>query len=198
MTNLNRTSLLLIVTLFLQGCMNVASTGAEAVYNRHSLQKNISEQYITMQAYKALNIKTEEFKNAHISISTYNGEVLLAGQVPEAWQKTKAEQIVKSIPDIGRVYNLVSVGSPSSALTRISDSWITAKVKAKLLASEDLDATQVKVVTENGTVYLMATLQPDEASAAVDIASNTEGVLSVVKIFSYVHISKKIQGPAQA
>ncbi len=186
----------MIISFLLQGCLNVASTSAQAVYNRHNLEKNMIDQYITMKAYKAVKLKTNDFKDANISISTFNKEVLLAGQVPETWQKSRVEQLVRDIPNIERIYNMIHIESPSSSLTRISDSWITAKVKAKLLASEDLDASTIKVVTENGTVYLMAILKPEEADAAVDIARNTQGVQSVVKIFSYMHISKSIKLPA--
>lgn len=183
--------LVLLITGFLQGCLNVATSGAEVVYNRHSIQKNINNQYITMQAYQALYMKTDEFKNANIAISSYNNEVLLAGQVPAAWQKAKAEEIVKKIPDVDNVYNLISIESPSSTLTRVSDAWITTKVKTKLMASNDIDASKIKVVTENGAVYLMGILLPEEADAAVDLARNTEGVQKVVKMFSYVSISKQ-------
>jgi osmotically-inducible protein OsmY len=172
--------------------MNVATTGAEAVYNHHSLKKNFNDQYTTMQIYQALNYETKEFNNANISIATLDGEVLLAGQAPAAWQKEKAGNIAKQIPDVKHVYNLVTISSPSSVLTKMSDTWITAKVKSKLIASDDVDATQIKVMTENGTVYLMATLKPEEAEAALELASSTDGVQSVVKIFSYVTISKKV------
>ncbi len=190
-----RLSLIVMAILCLSGCLNMATTGAEAVYNRRSLQKNFTDQYITMQAYQSLYMKTDQFKDTNISISTYNGEVLLAGQVPHRWQKEKAERLIKQIPDVKRVYNLVIIQSPSSTLTKVSDTWITTKVKTKLLASNDLDATKVKVVTENGVVYLMGILLPEEADAAVDLARNTDGVQSVVKIFSYVNISKRYTPP---
>ena len=173
--------------MFLSGCVNVATTGASAVYNRQSMQKSWKDQHTTLRIYQSMNYKTDKFKNANISIATLNGEVLLAGQAPERWQKEQAEKIAKETPDVKRVYNLVSVASPSSPLTKISDTWITAKVKAKLLASDDLDATAIKVVTENSTVYLMGILKPEEADAAVELASTTDGVQSVVKIFSYIN-----------
>lgn len=184
---------ILLVTLgsvFLAGCADVAMTGAQALYNRHTIQKNVGDQYITMQAYKTLHIDTDKFKDTNITIATYNREVLLAGQVPHEWQRAEAQKLVKEIPNIDQVYNLITISNPSSTLTRMSDSWITTKVKAQLMASNDVDATQVKVVTENGTVYLMGILQPSEAEAAVDVARNTQGVTRVVKIFSYMHISK--------
>lgn len=181
---------LLILTL--TGCLNVATTGAQAVYNHHSLQKTINDQYITMQAYQNLKMKTHDFDSANVSISTYEGDVLLAGQAPMKWQKVKAGQIVKKIPGVVSVYNQIEIASPSSTLTRISDTWITTKIKSKLIASADVDVTQIKVVTENGVVYLMGAVKPDEAIAAIDIASTTIGVLGVVKMFSYVHISKTL------
>lgn len=64
-------------------------------------------------------------------------------------------------------------------------------MKVKLIASEEVDATRIKVVTENGVVYLMGILPSEEAAEAASLASETEGVRSVVKIFSYVRISKK-------
>ncbi len=178
-----------LMMLTMTGCLNVATTGAQAVYNHHSLQKTINDQYISMQAYQGL-VKTHNFTNTNVAISTYEGDVLLAGQVPEAWQKREAEQIIKKIPGVVNVYNQIEVASPSSALTRISDAWITTKIKSRLMASDDVDVTQVKVVTENGIVYLMGVLKPEEARAATDIARTTMGVQSVVRMFSYVHISK--------
>lgn len=182
--------LLLVTVIFIQGCMNVATTGAQAVYNRHHLQREFNDQYATLQIYHALKFKTHQFDNANIAISTYHGEVLLAGQVPTLWQKIKAGQIARHVASVDAVYNLLSVQSPSSVLTRISDTWITTKIKSKYIFSDDLDVSQIKVVTENGTVYLMGVLAPEEANAAVDLASDTDGVQKVVKIFSYIRISK--------
>jgi osmotically-inducible protein OsmY len=183
---------ILAFTMSLQACMNVATSGAEAVYNRHKIEKNLKDQYLTMQAYKALYYDSDQFKDTNITISTYNREMLLAGQAPSMWQRTRAEEIVKKIPDIENIYNLVSIQSPSSSLTRINDAWITTKVKAKFLASNDMDGSQVKVITENGTVFLMGVLLPEHAAAAVDLARNTDGVQRVIKIFSYMKISKKV------
>ena len=181
---------LFFLILLLQGCMNAAVSGAQVVYNRHALQRNLHDQYVTMRVYKALKVDDDRFNGTNISISTYNNEVLLAGQVQNAQQREEAFRIAKEIPHVSQVYNLITVASPSSTLTKLSDAWVTAKIKAQLIASNDVDATQIKVTTENGTVYLMGIVEPNEAQAAVDIASTTEGVERVVKAFSYIRISK--------
>lgn len=174
----------------LSGCMNAAMTGASFAYNHTSIQKNITDQLITRRIYQAINHKSDDFKDANIAIATFNHEVLLAGQVPESWQKNKAEEIAKRFANGNEVHNLIAIGSPSSTLTRLSDSWITAKIKTKLLATGEVDATQIKVVTENGTVFLMGLVLPEVAQAAVDVARNTDGVESVVKVFTYLHVDK--------
>lgn len=175
--------------LMLQGCVSTAVSGAQAIYNRQSIQKSINDQYITLQANKAI-FAEKSLKGTNISIATLNGEVLLAGQAPTFGQRNQAEALIRKIPNIEELYNKIEIAGPSSALVRMSDAWITTKVKSQLIASNDLDASQIKVVTENGTVYLMGLLRPSEARAAAEIASQTKGVEKVVKIFSYMRISK--------
>lgn len=183
---------LALVVCFLQGCADVAVTGAQAVYNRHSIKKNFNDQYTTFKAYQALKKDKILFSETNIAIATFNGQVLLAGQTPASWQRNKAEQLIRRALDgKDEIFNLIIIANPSSSLTKMSDAWITAKVKSKLIASEDLDATQIKVVTENGTVYLMGILPPSEAKAAIELARETDGVSSVVKIFRYIHISRR-------
>lgn len=184
---------LVLAVFFLQGCMSTTMTAASTVYNRQGLKKTLNDQYITLQAYRKLDLdnKDKEFKNANVSVAVLNGEVLLVGEVPQRWQLSRAEELVSSIPDVKKVYNQLRLGAPSSALTRLSDTWLTAKVKGKMIASDDMDASQIKVVSENGTVYLMGTLLTKDANMAVDIARNTDGVTKVVKMFSYVTISKE-------
>ncbi len=174
----------------LSGCVSVATSGASALYNNQSIQKSTHDQYITMRAYQALDIDSDQFKNANINVATFNKVVLLSGQVPESWQKTEAEKIIRKKVGADQVYNLITVAPPATQWTRLQDAWITTKIKTKLLIARDLDATQVKVVTENGTVFLMGILKPTEADVAVNAASSTLGVEAVVKIFSYIKISK--------
>jgi len=59
-----------------------------------------------------------------------------------------------------------------------------------LIATNEIDPSQIKVITENGIVYLVGIVPPEQAEIAIDLARTTDGVQSVVKVFSYVHISK--------
>jgi osmotically-inducible protein OsmY len=68
---------------------------------------------------------------------------------------------------------------------RTSDALVTGKVKTKLFTVDDLDATRVKVVTENGVVYLMGIMNRADADRAAVAASYVGGVDKVVKLFEY-------------
>lgn len=182
--------IILIALTSQMSCTNIAVSSAQAVYNRHSIQKSMNDQYTTLRIYQTLKFNTDEFNDTNIVITTYNGEILLTGQAPQTWQKEKAESIARTIAPDAKIYNFITIGSPTSSLTKLSDSWITTKVKSKIIASDDVDATQIKVVTENGSVYLMGTLPKQAAEAAVDIARETDGVKQVIKMFSYIIISK--------
>ena len=48
-----------------------------------------------------------------------------------------------------------------------------------------LNPLHVKVVTENGVVYLLGIVTEGEANAAVEVARTTGGVRKVVRIFDY-------------
>ncbi|MFN3165365.1 MAG: BON domain-containing protein, partial [Pseudohongiellaceae bacterium] len=45
---------------------------------------------------------------------------------------------------------------------------------------------QVRVITENGAVYLMGLVSETEGDSAARLARNISGVTRVVKVFEYV------------
>ncbi len=187
-------SLILFATITpLQGCVDVAVTGAQATYSRHTLTSTLHDQYLTMQVDRALHWYTEEFKDCNISVSTLNNVVVVVGQVTSQKLHDDINGIVKRVPEVDEFYNLTTINGPVSAMTQMSDSWITTKIKSQLIAENEIDPSQIKVITEDGTVYLIGIITPEQAEIAADLARNTDGVQKVVKIFSYIHISKSVK-----
>jgi osmotically-inducible protein OsmY len=182
--------LVLITLLYLQGCVNAAVTGAQAVYDHHGIQQSFNDHYIKIRAYQTIYAKSNRYKDTHVSVATFNQVALLTGQTPSLEQKIEIERLVKKIPGVKEVYNRIEVAQPISSLISMSDSWITTKIKSRMMATGGVEPSQIKVVTENGTVYLMGIISPSQASVAVQIARTTTGVQSVVKIFAYLRISK--------
>jgi osmotically-inducible protein OsmY len=68
-------------------------------------------------------------------------------------------------------------------MTRTNDAWLTTKIKAALISDSDISGTRVKVVTENGVVYLLGLVTRKKADRITDVAATTSGVKRVVRLF---------------
>jgi osmotically-inducible protein OsmY len=134
---------------------------------------------------KVSNRLTEKYPNAHVSSTSFNKNVLLTGQVADAAAKAEVERIARGVEGVRNVYNEVSVGPVSALSTRTNDSYITSKVKARFLDARRFNPVHVKVVTEEGTVYLMGLVKKQEANDATELARTTSGVTKVVRVFEY-------------
>lgn len=184
----------LFLILLMCGCTEVAtvaSTGGQALYNHNMIKETLDDHYITMKAYQQIyNEDDNRFKNTSVAITTFHNEVLMTGEIPDAAERAEMERLIRQVKGIKRLYNLTIISPPLSPIVQASDAWITGKVKTKIIAMENIDPGQIKVVTENGTVFLMGIVTHDQANRAVQLARTTDGVQSVVKIFYYLTISK--------
>jgi osmotically-inducible protein OsmY len=55
-----------------------------------------------------------------------------------------------------------------------------------MLANSSVPSGQIRVVTDNGIVYLMGIVSQADGDLATDLARNVSGVTRVVKVFEYV------------
>ena len=124
---------------------------------------------------------------ANISVTSFDGILLLTGQVSSADLIPLASAQVEPLRNVRRVYNELTVAGKTSLLSRTNDRWLTTKVKSALSTAESADTTRIKVVTENAVVYLMGLLTRAEADSAAIIARDIQGVQKVVKIFDYIN-----------
>jgi len=185
---------LILSTTILQGCATAvvggAATGAAVVHDRRSAGTFVDDEIIEVKAVKELFSDQEIFDNTHINVTSYNNIVLLSGEAPTDALKNKAASIVSPIPKVRKVHNEIVIAAPSSLLTRSSDTWITAKVKTNLFQVKDspgFDPTRIKVVTENGSVFLMGLVHRNEADIVIDATRTVSGVQRVVKLFEYIN-----------
>lgn len=184
--------IMISLALSLQGCFFVAGAAAGAagvavVYDHRKLEGILKDQEITKKVSDKIVANHALSDGNHIEVTTFNQVVLLTGETSTADERQQAEEIARSNPDVTKVYNELTVKGATSTLTRTSDSWITTKIKTEMLATQDLKSGTIKVVTENGTVYLMGIVTRSQADMAVDIARKASGVQKVVKIFKYTN-----------
>ena len=182
-----------LLTSLLGGCAAVvvtgAATGANAAHDRRTLGAYVDDEGIELKARLAITEDKELYSQTHVNIISVNGVVLLVGQAPTETMRLKIEDLTRGIEKVRVVHNEMTIAAPNSYMTRSSDSLITAKVKGSLFGikgHKGFDPTRVKVVTENGIVYLMGILYRSEADSVATKASRVSGVQKVVKLFEYL------------
>ncbi|EHL32549.1 BON domain-containing protein [Legionella drancourtii] len=178
--------LVLVVTL-LSGCVAAVVTGAAVgmVYDRRGMMTIEADTRLFHVIHKNI-VTNRQFSDSRILVTSFNRVVLLVGQAPTASLRVLAEKIAQSTPGVERVYNEVIVSYPIPLTQRTKDSWITSQVRSSMLARKGLESGSIRIVTENGVVYLMGIVTDRQASLAVDVARRINGVRKVVKIFQYI------------
>jgi osmotically-inducible protein OsmY len=142
----------------------------------------------TIETTATVNIRKADpnLDLAHLTVTSYNGIVLLTGQVINADLRALAAKTAASVKNVRQVRNELEIGANSSFTARSSDTLLTTKVKSKLLGASGIKDSRVKVITENGTVYLMGLVTHAEGDIASKVAQDTSGVQRVVRLFEYV------------
>ena len=164
--------------------------------NREGIQENparrtpgaiVEDQSI--ETIIAVNLKADSlaFRETRFNVVSHNGVVLLVGQIESDSMKQKATEIIaKASSKIKRIHNELEITEKKGILSRGNDTWIATKVRALMLANDQISANQVRVVVENGAVYLMGILTESEGDTAANVARNVVGVTKVIKVFEYI------------
>ncbi|MEZ0136983.1 MAG: BON domain-containing protein [Candidatus Reddybacter sp.] len=190
-TNPYRLALLLTAALSLNACTSlinaVTSEPIQPDPSETSIGTDIDDWQ--MGTMIGVNIKkaSQQLADSHINVSTYNKVVLLTGEVASSELRTLAGNTARNYKDVRQVYNELKLQGSSSLLARTNDSWLTTKVKSKLLANKEIVSGEIEVVTESGIVYLMGIVSRDTADRATAVASHTGGVVKVVRVFEYIN-----------
>lgn len=148
--------------------------------------QRFADESIETKAIVNLHAADDRYDQAHLVIQSYNGYVLIAGQVPSEDLRQLANEVVRKIRDVRRIYNELEVAAASSAMTRASDAWIASKVKTFLLATRNTPGMRTKVVAEDGVVYLLGMVTREEAERIANEAADVSGVQRVVRLFEYI------------
>jgi len=180
--------LIALACIAASGCVPLvvgAAVGGTALVatDRRSVGAQADDEAIEL---KYAQSRSNRFGDAvHVNVTSYNGVVLLTGEVPNATAQQDLTQLAKSVDRVRVVHNETVVAPASSMSDRSNDSLITTKVKARLVEANEVPANLVKVVTERSVVYLMGIVSRQEADAATRLAATTSGVARVVRVFEY-------------
>jgi osmotically-inducible protein OsmY len=197
LNKLQKSSWLVVNTLVLTsvlsslgGCAALVVGGVVAgtvmvATDRRSSGAQLNDEGIEIRSANRLKEKFGERGN--FNVTSYNGRVLLTGEVAGNSDKLAAEQLVFQVENVKLVVNELTIaGSTSTLRERSNDTLITSRVKTGLIEAKDLPSNAFKVVTERGVVYLMGRVTQREADSATEIARSVSGVVKVVRSFEFI------------
>jgi osmotically-inducible protein OsmY len=172
----------------LSGCAPLliggAAVGTMVAVDRRTSGSQLEDETIELRAKSRLGEILGS--RAHINVTSYNRQVLLTGEVPDAATKQLVEQTVAKVENVRSVVNELEVMSASTLTQRGTDIFITGKIKASLIDAKDVSATAFKVVTERGAVYLMGRVTQRESERATALVRQITGVNRVVRVFEII------------
>ena len=172
----------------LTGCIELmvggAVMGGVAAADRRTLGAQTEDKSIALKGES--RIPSIVGDAGHVNVTSFNRRVLLTGEVRDEAMKNAVEREVRNIEGVESVANELIIAGPASYTSRSNDALITTKVKASLVDMKTISAASFKVVTENGTVFLMGRVTQREGTVAADVARGVGGVQKVVKLFDYI------------
>ena len=161
-------------------------TAVDLYMERRTVKQSVDDNTLELKLRKEY-LSDEKLGNAvNISTTIINGIVLLTGEVHSDEQRQYAEKLARAYIDTREVVNELELSGQTNMNSRANDSYITGKVKSKLVRADGVPSTNIKVVTERGKVYLLGLVTHPEAEAAVESAQSVSGVTHIVKVFEYI------------
>ena len=181
-------SVLALALAMLAGCVpmlvvGAAGSAAMVVTDRRSAGAQLDDETIEIKVSTQAN--SEYGNRIHLNVTSYNGIVLLTGEAPDQGVSASVGNIAKNTEKVRGVNNELVIGLLADFSSRSNDTYITSKVKSRMIEANRFPPNAVKVVTERGVVYLMGIVSKEEGAAAGEIAATTAGVARVVKFFQY-------------
>lgn len=111
-----------------------AAAGGAVALDRRTAGIYLEDENIEIKAVQ--QIRKALGDEAHVNVTSYNLNVLLTGEVPNAEAKAEAENITKSVKSVKNVTNELVIGFKSAISDRAKDTYLTSKIKAKFVAEK--------------------------------------------------------------
>ncbi|MWJ26831.1 BON domain-containing protein [Halomonas sp. ZH2S] len=172
------------LSLLIGGC--ATNMADQTNYGQRSEDVEAIDSTVEREVGRALARADARLDDARIRPHSFNGKVLLVGQVPSQELKERAEEVTGNLRGVNEVHNELTVAGNLSASQRLTDAWLTTNVISQLATNDRIDSSKLKVTTENASVYLMGIVSREEADRIVRTVSNVNGVQRIVKAFDYL------------
>ena len=193
------------VTVGLNGCVGVSLDPEERPVSKAVDDFNTR----TELSARLLAEDAEMFTN--VSTSVIEGRVHLSGNVLDEELRLKATELAWETPNVTEVVNDIEVTDRTGLVDVARDRWISAKVRARILADSSIRDVNYTIDTQNRVVFILGIAQNrselDKVIAHARAVNNVERVVNYAVLKddprrfaepsgSYVHPREPVTPPA--
>jgi len=140
-------------------------------------------------------LNTNPLMQRDLSVTVYEGRVLLTGAAPDPQFKAQAKEVASRVPGVKTVYDEIEVTASQSTWDSAKDSWISTRVRTELAFKPNIRSVNYTIETVNKSVYLIGSARSQEE---LDIATSAARTTPDVKrVVSYVEIRPGVPVTAQ-
>jgi len=190
--------ILILITLFLSGCVGVSSkgifgTGVSVALDPRSLgtqiddsimQKNLSARLVLMDKKYFLSIKSK----------VLDGRIFLTGKVDNPEEKLKITKLAWETEGVRSVRNDIKIKEKFNFQQSAKDILITSQLRTALILNKEIKATNYQIDTYKKKIYVYGiALTPDEKELVVNEAKeilDVEDVIASILIVDDLRIQK--------
>lgn len=175
---------LIALSSLLSNCAAVVAGGAAgiaAATDTRGFGGVIDDQTLEHDVNKALS---KSAPDGSYTVASFNGSVLIAGQVPSNEYKEKAYISVKNTKGVKQIFNYLTVAKNESISDISHDTYLTSLAKTRLFGQSGVNSNNIKVVTCNKVVYLLG----KNAGNQKQIDSGMNGINQIAGVNQVVNL----------
>ncbi len=160
-----------------------AATAGVVIAEERSVEDAARDAKIKLAILDVL-LKESESLFTDVSTSVIEGRVLVTGEVPSEESRITATRLIWSVTGVKAVLNELQVSDRETLSSSAGDSWISAKLRARILQDLDIKHVNYSIDTVNRVVYLFGIAQNQAELDRVYL--HTRDISGVRKIISHV------------
>lgn len=173
-------ALLLAVSGLLAGCAGSDDKAVGLPAQERSIVDTASDTGLSITVNQML-LQTDPRLFRKVGVEVVEGRVLLTGEVERPEQRIDATKVAWGVDGVREVINEIQVVDNTGVVSTAKDSWITTRLRSKLLGDRNVIDLNYNIETVNGVIYLIGIARSQKELELVTFyARSISGVEKVI------------------
>ena len=175
-----------LLALALAGCspigtaIGLAATGSTAALQERGAQGVANDGRVAIDVHDRL-FKSDVDLFRAVDVTVNEGRVLLTGTVPGPDERVEAVRLAWQAAGVREVINEIEIDDSSGLMDAARDTWITSRLRGRLLVDREIHSINYSIETVNRIVYVIGIGQNEvEIARVIDHARDIPYVRRVI------------------